>query len=129
MLFVSIPQQTDTFAEFWHCYPVHKAKKDAEKAWRQVNGAQHLPVILEAIAAQKRERLSPGWHPNWPYPASWLRAERWTDTVALSARLTLDDALCPRCGSPEGLCRDIKTCNARWLAQQPKMNPAPAEPA
>lgn len=92
MLFVHVPQQADTaFLEFWTVYPLHKAKKDAEKAWRQVNGATHLQAILEAIQAQKRERLAPGWHPNWPYPASWLRAERWNDDVALSARLTLGD--------------------------------------
>lgn len=118
MLFVTIPQQTDVdFDAFWQAYPLHKARRDAEKAWRQVKGADHLTAILAAIEAQKAERRIPGWHPAWPYPASWLRAKRWEDEIALSARLTLDGA-CPRCGSSEGLCRDIKACNANWLQQQ-----------
>lgn len=122
MLFVSIPQQTDVgFHEFWACYPLHKARRDAEKAWRQVKGQEHLTEILKAIQAQRAERLNPGWHPNWPLPASWLRGERWYDDVALSARLTLADEPCPRCGSLDGLCRDIKTCNARWLEQQKRV--------
>lgn len=129
MLFVMIPQQADVdFAEFWQAYPLHKAKRDAEKAWKQVKGSTHKAAILTAIENQKRERMMPGWHPSWPYAASWLRAARWEDEVALSARLTLA-AECPRCGSSEGLCRDIKTCNARWLEQQRKANPAPVETA
>ena len=92
MLFVMTPHQSDAgFSDFWQAYPCHKAKRNAEKAWRQVNGARHREAILTAIAAQKAERQQPGWHPQWPYPASWLRAARWEDEVALSARLTLGD--------------------------------------
>lgn len=79
MLFVYAPQTDSSFQAFWAVYPVHKAKGDAEKAWRQVKGTTHLAAILAAIEAQKAERRTPGWHPHWAYPASWLRARRWED--------------------------------------------------
>lgn len=120
MLFVAIPQQTDVeFSAFWQSYPVHKARRDAEKAWRQVKGASHLTAILDAIELQKLERLMPGWHPQWAYPASWLRAARWEDEVALSARVRLAEEPCPLCGYPEPRYHSLGECQR--MQQQVKI--------
>lgn len=70
----------DLFPVFWSAYPRHTAKKDAEKAWRQVQGDRHLDAILEALAWQREQE---SWQKDGgafiPYPASYLRGERWED--------------------------------------------------
>lgn len=68
----------DRFSEFYARYPRREARKDAEKAWKQVNGDAHFDAILAALAWQaplylKRERE------HRPLPATYLRGERWTD--------------------------------------------------
>jgi len=132
MLFVIAPQQFEQdFQQFWAVYPCHKARKQAEKAWQQVRASQHLPAILEAIEAQKAERAAPGWHPAWPYPASWLRAERWTDDVVIPVRKRLDGRTdsdpCPICGYPDPRHHSRVQCNQLWLEQQ--RGGPPVEPA
>ena len=53
----SDPIPVDGFEEFWTCYPRHKAKADAEKAWKKLKPSAALrQTILAAIAAQKAER-------------------------------------------------------------------------
>ncbi len=74
----------DGFDEFWQAYPNKKAKGDARKAWGQVKAAGRLPVILAALTAQQAERdrkiAARQWVPSsFPFPATWLRAERWDD--------------------------------------------------
>lgn len=77
----------EPFDQFWSAYPKRRAKKDAQKAWRQVDGARHLDAILAALEWQTRQR-------EWtkddgayvPLPASYLRGERWTDEPPVSAR-------------------------------------------
>jgi hypothetical protein len=66
------------FEQFYQAYPRKKAPKDAEKAWRQVHGDEHLEAILAALSWQGPEmlKLEPCYR---PYPASWLRAGRWMD--------------------------------------------------
>jgi hypothetical protein len=65
------------FEQFYAAYPRRAARKDAEKAWRQVDGAKYLPAILAALAWQ---RESEQWQRGFiPLPASYLRGERWTD--------------------------------------------------
>ena len=69
------------FDRFWHAYPRRTAKGDARKAWAKLAPeAALVERILEALVWQTRQ-------PDWlrdggtyiPYPASWLRAERWDD--------------------------------------------------
>ena len=69
------------FDRFWAVYPKRVAKKAAQKAWAQLNPTQEqVEKILDALAWQA---LEPGWADNGgryvPYPATWLRAERWND--------------------------------------------------
>ena len=68
------------FLAFWAAYPRRKAKDAAakafERAWKRIDDADPLAVILAGI-----ERALPGWDdPNFiPYPASWLNAGSWED--------------------------------------------------
>ena len=71
---------------FWPNYPVHRAKRDARKAWDKLAPDQNLTLtIIQALQAQvveRRLRMARGqWVPEWPLPASWLRGERWDDEV------------------------------------------------
>lgn len=66
-----------TFATFWNAYPRHTARKEAFKAWMALDPDEALiDVIVTALAWQRA---------TWPdlkycpYPATYLRSERWTD--------------------------------------------------
>lgn len=67
------------FADFWCLYPRRVAKKDALKAWSRMKPEQQLAAIVACAA----------WRKVWagkdldylPYPASWLRGERWEDEL------------------------------------------------
>lgn len=67
----------DGFDEFWVSYPRKTAKADAVKAWKQTAKKRPaMPVLLAALETAKA-----GWSdPRYvPYPASWLRGQRWED--------------------------------------------------
>lgn len=73
---------------FYKAYPLKKDFGQVEKTWSKLEKAKKLPelsVLLEAIEAQKKERVikqSRGeWVPNWPYPSTWLNGYRWLDEV------------------------------------------------
>lgn len=72
-------QKRVTFDEFYAAYPRKRARKEAMKAWALISIEDRVK-ILPAIAAQK---LSDDWRKDGgkfiPYPASWLRGERWDD--------------------------------------------------
>jgi hypothetical protein len=75
--------KTDGFSEFWLAYPKKKNKGDAEKAWAALRPSPELlSRILTAVAAHCD---SHDWRKDsgkWiPYPASWLRGQRWEDTI------------------------------------------------
>lgn len=69
------------FSRFWHCYPKRVSKKDARIAWAKLNpSAALVDRMVETLAWQCRQ---PDWVKDGgqyvPFPASWIRAERWTD--------------------------------------------------
>lgn len=67
------------FDEFWQAYPRKIAKGDARKAWVQTEKIRPpLDAVLNAIEQQKAAWDNPKFI---PYPATWLRAERWDDEV------------------------------------------------
>lgn len=71
------------FTEFWSNYPRKKAKGDALKAWKTLRPDAVLRSrILAAVEAQRSSR---DWSKQGgkfvPYPASWLRGQRWEDTI------------------------------------------------
>lgn len=74
----------DGFDLFWAAYPRKVAKPDAQKAWKQVTKKHDPQVILAGLETY-------GFSSDGrfvPYPATWLRRERWLDegaAVVLSA--------------------------------------------
>lgn len=70
-----------TFSDFWRLYPRRVARKDAEKAWARVK-PEDYPKIFAAV---ERAKQTDDWNrENWrfvPYPATYLRGERWEDEL------------------------------------------------
>lgn len=68
-----------TWDDFWLLYPRRIAKLDARKAWAKMTPAQQMAAIVACAA----------WRKVWagkdldylPYPATWLRGERWEDEL------------------------------------------------
>lgn len=66
------------FARFWAVYPWHTAKLAARKAWAQVQPSPELvDRIVTALAWQSALWARQGY--GTPYPATYLRGERWND--------------------------------------------------
>lgn len=67
----------DRFTEFWSVYPRRVARGDAEKAWKAALKKAKPDTIIDGA---RRYGSVPGREMHYTaYPASWLRAERWTD--------------------------------------------------
>lgn len=63
--------------QFWAAYPRHVAKAEARKAWAKLDPSPELvTAILDALAWQREQWTDPKYT---PYPASYLRGERWED--------------------------------------------------
>ncbi len=69
------------FDQFWQAYPRRIAKGDARKAWHQT--ARLRPGSQDLLKALAIARASNQWQKDGgqyiPYPATWLRGERWAD--------------------------------------------------
>lgn len=76
-----MPIASVAFAEFYTRFPRHKARVDAEKAWRQVKGDEQAEAIMAGLEAQLPELTEAHRRGFCPYPATWLRGQRWTDEV------------------------------------------------
>ena len=73
------------FDEFWKQYPRKVAKGDARKAWQQTAKIRPpMGVLVAAVEAQKHQEqwLRDGGQ-FIPYPATWLRSERWDDELVI----------------------------------------------
>lgn len=71
----------DEFEKFWNVYPRKVAKRDALKAWKGVMSGKDAPTVSQVLAGveqYKAQKLDPKFI---SYPASWLRAGRWSDEV------------------------------------------------
>ncbi|MCD8143930.1 MAG: hypothetical protein LUD79_01085, partial [Oscillospiraceae bacterium] len=75
-----------SFDEFWAAYPRRAGKKDAAKAWGQIKPGRDLADRI--IAGVERWNQSEQWTKDngrfIPYPATFLRGERWNDEVTVS---------------------------------------------
>lgn len=76
-----VSESDPCFVRFWDVYPNKSAKLDARVAWQSLSPDDGtVDRILAALAWQCRSRQ---WTKDRgvfiPLPASWLRAERWTD--------------------------------------------------
>ena len=76
--------QTD-FDTFWSLYPRKVAKGDARKAWAST--ASIRPPIADIVAAIRAQSQGEQWRKDFgmyiPYPATWLRQERWEDSTTI----------------------------------------------
>jgi hypothetical protein len=73
------------FDRFWAAYPRKMAKGDTRKAWAQTEAIRpDIDAVLKAVLAQRRtdQWLRDGGK-FIPYPATWLRAERWDDVLVV----------------------------------------------
>ena len=77
------PDPDPTFAQFWKAYPKKKSKGDAEKAWNKIKPNEDL--LSTIMATLEKLKASHDWRKEngkyIPYPASWLRAKGWEDSV------------------------------------------------
>lgn len=76
------------FDVFWNAYPKKEAKKDAAAVFAKLDpNPELLSVILAALATKS---ASFDWTKEKgkyiPLPATWLRAERWTDETPADTR-------------------------------------------
>ena len=73
------------FAEFWSLYPRRVAKKEAEKAFKQIHWTPELwEEVKAAIEAWKgSEQWQKDGGAYIPHASTWLRGERWTDELAV----------------------------------------------
>lgn len=68
------------FAAFWDAYPRHESKKDAYKAWCQLQPDERVKEHIHvALLWQKEQRHWQQGIEYVPLPATYLRGERWTD--------------------------------------------------
>ena len=73
----------EDFDKFWAIYPRKVAKADARKAWAQTKDIRpDITKLLSAVhAACKTEQWMKSGGAFIPYPATWLRGERWEDEL------------------------------------------------
>lgn len=71
----------DDFEEWWKHYPRKIAKGDARRAWQQTASVRPLldRLIRAVIVAKASEQWQKDEGQFIPYPATWLRGERWDD--------------------------------------------------
>ena len=75
------PQPDAEFERFWQAYPRKMGKGDARAAWEQTKTIRPLTAdLIKAVVVQKsRDDWTRDAGKYIPYPASWLRGERWED--------------------------------------------------
>lgn len=76
----------DGFAAFWDAYPKKVGKKEAKNAWNKLNPDDALKkAILDAVKRQKRSEQWKRENGQFiPYPATWLKQQRWEDELKLT---------------------------------------------
>lgn len=75
------------FDRFWEAYPNKKARRDAERAWKKLSPGPNLQKRILHDVTMKAASVE--WTKEGgrfvPYPASYIRGERWNDEAASSA--------------------------------------------
>ena len=104
------------FARFWSVYPWRAAKQEARLAWAQMQpSAALVDRMLEALRWQVPLWTRQGW--GTPYPATYLRNERWTDEPPRSGQVTDEspEQYLERIGwcSHAPRCTDSEVCRAK----------------
>lgn len=73
-------ERPDSFSRFWEVYPRRQARKDALRAWAQLNPDDALvEQIIDHILLRVKSRQ---WREGFiPLPATFIRGERWEDEL------------------------------------------------
>lgn len=71
-----MPRKKVTFEEFWKRYPLHEAKKSAERAWNRLSANNQL-AAYNGIDRYKEHCRQTGM--AFKYAQGWLNDHRWTD--------------------------------------------------
>ena len=76
------------FDEFWKAYPLHRGKKDAERAWGRLTAKERRQAIaaLPAYTADCRERGI-----AFKYAQGWLNGRRWEDEIQCAPPAEAED--------------------------------------
>lgn len=86
-----VAENDPQWMRFWDAYPYRVSKKEARKAWADLDPHPELvDRMLVALAWQGPLWAKQGY--GTPYPASWIRAERWTDEMPAQAFRLMSDA-------------------------------------
>ena len=67
------------FEDFWALFPRKVAKLDARKSWARIPESCHLEILVALV--EWRRVWADKDYEYLPYPATWLRGERWTDEI------------------------------------------------
>lgn len=115
---------TVDFAQFWECWPRKQAKKDAQKAWAKLAPSEDLASRI--IAAVELRKHTIDWIKDdgqfIPYPATWLRGERWADEIfpAIGPKRTPGSFIGAAAPLGSHLCR-ICEPNHWWACGEPEI--------
>jgi hypothetical protein len=74
---------TPEFLDWYALYPRKVSKKDALAAWNRMTPEQKFAAFQSLPLHVKFWQLSGTSTEYLPYPASWLRGERWEDELAM----------------------------------------------
>ena len=74
------------FEEFWSLYPRKVAKADARKAWLKLTEQQQLDACKAISNHIEYWKVKQTDLEYIPYPASWVRAERWEDELVIEPK-------------------------------------------
>ncbi len=79
--------EQQSFDEFWKSYPRKIGKPSALKAWKRMSGRSRA-LAMEGVGTWTVEWVTAGTPKHLiPYPATWLRDERYNDTPSVGAAL------------------------------------------
>lgn len=110
-------EEDPEFEKFWKIYPRKCSKGDARKAWKTTSKIR--PSIAQILKAIYAACASKQWLKDdgdfIPYPASWLRSERWDDQldVDLAQMRSSTGHVCAYCGkNASASVNGIHACDA-----------------
>ena len=78
------------FEQFWDVWPRKRNKGDAEEIWLEIQpGEQLLKIMIQVIEkAKKTEEWQRNGGRYIPYPAKWLKARGWEDSIEITEERT-----------------------------------------
>ena len=79
-------QSRARFGLFWAIWPHKVSKLDAERAWVKLDPSDaRTDELIVVVGQQVEDRAIAArhgrWYPEWSYPASWIRQERFNDEL------------------------------------------------